>query len=100
MGIISLIVSISLMVVTFQKGASIALKRLLEEGPKPRWQAFIQLFYFVVFWLVYISGWITGLSNMAANSFEFQIAFWVGFVWFIIIPIAIIRQIYSPRAEM
>jgi len=51
--------------------------------------------YWTIFWLVYTTGWLKGLSSIPAEGFTFQIAFLVGFVCFVIITVIWLKSIFK-----
>ena len=97
LGIIALTVSVSFMIAIFWKWLAVRLENFLEVRPPSHWQYSIQYLYWVVFWLVYTVGWLKGLSSIPAQGSTFEIAFWFGFVWFLIIPIAWFRVLLQQR---
>ena len=97
LGIIAVAASISLMIAIFWKHLWVRLKSFLEKRPKPRWQGFIQWLYWVVFWIVYIAGWLQGLSSIPTGEVTFKVVFWIGFIWFWIIPMVWFNIVLSER---
>jgi len=91
LGIIALTASIAFMIAIPWKQLGVKLKNFLEQRPISRWQAFIKWLYWVVFWIVYIAGWLQGLSNIPGGEFTFQVVFWIGFIWFCVIGIMVLR---------
>ena len=100
LGIIAVVVAFSLVVTMFWKQLRVKLRSLLQRVLKSWWQSISRLLkwlHWVVFWLVYIAGWLQGLSRIPAEGVNFEIAFWIGFVWFWIIPIVWFKIIVSER---
>jgi len=99
LGIFALLVFIPLMITSFWREAPIRLERFLRELPRSRWQRIVQWFYWVMFWVVYTSGWLKGLSNISAGGLPFHLALWVGFVGFWFVPIFFGYNIYILRQK-
>ena len=87
LGTIAATLSILFMVATFNKWLADKIDHIIE-GPFGH-------SYWTIFWLVYTTGWLKGLSSIPAEGCAFQIAFWVGFVWFVIITIIWLKSIYK-----
>jgi hypothetical protein len=83
LGIIALLISLAFMVAVFCKGLAKKLERLVEDQLKST--------YWMVFWIVYSVGWIKGWSNVPADTYAFHLAWWVGFVLFLIIGFIYLR---------
>lgn len=96
-GVIALAMSVSFMIAVFWKRLAVILESFLEERPRSRWQGGIKWLYWVIFWFVYLIGWLKGLSSIPTEVFAFKAAFWIGFVWFLIIPIAWFKIIFQRR---
>ena len=83
LGIIGLLTSLAFMVAVFWKRLASKLENLLEGES--------QFAYWVIFWLVYIAGWLKGLSSIPTGGFAFPIVFWIGFAWFFVIMIIMLK---------
>jgi len=83
LGIIGLLTSLAFMVAVFWKGLARKLGDFLEGQ--------FQFAYWVIFWLVYITGWLKGLSSIPTGGLAFPIVFWIGFAWFLVIMIIILK---------
>lgn len=95
LGIIALAMSILFMIAIFRRQLAVKLESFLEARPSP-WYMYG---YWVIFWLVYIAGWLKGLSSIPAEEFGFKIIYWIGVVWFFIIPIAWFKVIFQRRKK-
>jgi len=86
-GIIALLTSLAFMVAVFCKWLSGKLENLLEGQ--------FQYTYWTIFWLVYVLGWLKGLSSIPTEGFAFRIVYWIGFAWFFVIPIIMLRATWQ-----
>jgi hypothetical protein len=86
LGIIGLLTSVAFMVAVFWEGLAKKLKDFFKGQP---------LAYWVIFWLVYIFGWLKGLSIIPTDRFAFPIVFWIGVAWFFAIMIAMLKDIWQ-----
>jgi hypothetical protein len=116
LGIIAIIVSVSFMVAAMVAASSESRSekiRKLLDGPKkdtPFWQISIQTgiqnLYYVIFYLVFVIGWLKALVLIPTdNASAFLAVFWVGFLWLIVISLYLIfnsirAQIFCFRALM
>jgi hypothetical protein len=82
LGYISLAISIIFMIAVFWKWIAVKLTEFLEGQ--------FQYLYWVIFWTVYIIGWMKGISNIPSQEIAWP--FLVGFAWFIIIGIILLRS--------
>jgi len=87
LGVITLLASLAFMVAVFWKRLASKLENFLEGQ--------LQLIYWVIFWLVYILGWLKGLSSIPTDGFAFRIVYWIGFAWFFVIPIIMLRTTWQ-----
>ena len=87
LGIIALLTSLAFMVAVFCKWLAGKLENFLERQ--------FQHTYWLIFWLVYILGWLKGLSSIPAEGFAFKIVFWIGVAWFFVIPIFYLRAAWQ-----
>lgn len=85
LGIITLMASLAFMVAVFCKRLASKLENFLEGQ--------LRYTYWVIFWLVYILGWLKGLSSVPTDEFAFRVVYWIGFAWFFVIPIIMLRAI-------
>lgn len=86
LGIIGLLTSVAFMVAVFREGLAKKLKDFFEGQP---------LAYWVIFWLVYIFGWLKGLSSILTDGLAFPIVFWIGVAWFFAIMIAMLKDTWQ-----
>jgi len=87
LGIFAVAISIVLMVAVFYKKWESKIEAFLEELPRTRRQGFVKLLFFAFSLLVYVIGWLKGLANISPECLIFDVVFWVGLIWFFIIPI-------------
>jgi len=87
LGKIAVLASIAFMVAVFWDWLASKLKNFLEGQ--------FQSSYWTIFCLVYICGWLKGLSSVPTDGFAFHIAYWIGFVWFSIITIIMLRAAWQ-----
>ncbi|MFC2066797.1 hypothetical protein ACFLUO_07090 [Chloroflexota bacterium] len=89
LGLIAIILSLIFSVAIFYESLAVRLERFLEGMPRSYVQGVIKYLYcWLIFWLVYIVGWLKGLSGIPADSAAFHVAFWIGFIWFLVIGFA------------
>jgi len=87
LGMVGLLTSLAFMVAVFWKRLAIKLRGFLEGES--------QFAYWVIFWLVYITGWLKGLASIPIGGFAFPIVFWIGFAWFFAIMIAMLKDTWQ-----
>jgi len=87
LGIIAILISLAFIVAVFCKRLACKLEEILKSQ--------FSYIYWVIFWIVYSVGWVQGLSNIPADRFVFQVALWIGFVLFLIIPAAWFKVIFQ-----
>jgi len=87
LGIIGLLTSLAFMVAVFCKRLASKLANFLDGQPS--------FLYWIIVWLVYISGWLKGLSIIPTDGFAFRIAYWIGAVWFFVIMIIMWRAAWQ-----
>lgn len=87
LGITGLLTSVALMVAVFCEPLARKLKHFLDGQPP--------FAYWIMFWLVYITGWLKGLSSIPTDAFAFPIVFWIGFAWFAAIMIAMLKDTWQ-----
>ena len=83
LGITGLLTSLVFMVAVFRKDLPKKLKDFFE-GQRP--------VYWVIFWLVYIFGWLKGMGSIPTGGLAFPIVFGIGFAWFLAIMIAMLKD--------
>ena len=98
-GLIALILSLIFMVAIFYKPLAGRLESLLTGMPKSYWHSFIGWLYWVIVWLVYSVGWLKGLSSISADKPTFHVAFWVGFLWFLVIGFIWVKLVFQKRKK-
>ena len=86
LGIITLLTSLAFMVAVFRERLALKLAHFLEDQQFPYWQ---------IYWLVYMASWLKGLTSISTEGLAFTIAYWIvyliGFAWFLVIPIIMLR---------
>ena len=87
LGTIALLTSLAFMVAVFWKRLASKLENFLEGQ--------FQYTYWIIFWLVYILGWLKGLSGIPTDGFVFRIVYWIGFAWFFVIPIIMFKAAWQ-----
>ncbi len=87
LGMVVLLTSLAFMVAVFWKPLASKLENF-SEGQ-------LQYTYWIIFWLVYIVGWLKGLSSIPTEGFAFRIVYWIGLAWFFVIPIIMLRATWQ-----
>jgi hypothetical protein len=59
-----------------------------------------QFIYWIIFWFVYSIGWLKGFLSVPAGSLASNLVFYIGFVWFIIIAIILLRSPGQARSQV
>jgi len=83
LGIVALLTSLVFMVAVFWKWLADKVENFLEGQ--------FQYTYWLIFWFVYIIGWLKGLTSIPTEGLVFEIVSLVGFAWFLVIPIIMWR---------
>jgi uncharacterized membrane protein YhaH (DUF805 family) len=89
LGTIAIVFSAICIVATFWKWLADHLRPLLDRDTQGSWSTFIVRYpYWLVFWMVYTIGWLKALPVIMdlANKPGVYAVFYVGFLWFLIIP--------------
>jgi hypothetical protein len=84
LGLVFLGVSVVFIVAVFWKWLAKSVTNIIDGR--------FQVFYWIVFWLVYVIGWLKGLSGIPPQSVTFPFAFYIGFIWFLIIAIIMLKS--------
>jgi len=85
--IMTLVISAIFIIAVFWKWFSGKLTELLK-GP-------FNAFYWMVFWIVYIIGWLKGLSSVSGESPAFPLVVLLGIIWFLIITLIYFKAVWQ-----
>ena len=97
-GIFVISISILCLIAVFRKRLAAKLENFLEEMPTSRYYKWLfQAFFWTAFLLVYLIGWLKGMTSIPVKEFTFQLVFLIGFIWFLIITMLWLKIIFQLR---
>ena len=87
-GILAILLSLLFVIVAFRKQLATKLEKFLEGMPTFSYFKWIlTVFIWTAFWIVYVLGWLKGMTSISNEGWTFVVLFLLGFAWLIIITI-------------